>query len=73
MTTPPHVDPSRPDKHIDPKTGIWPAKEWGSECGRGIRYKDVGAPVASGTPGQVRKISSGRKSHRGMASDGVVK
>jgi hypothetical protein len=29
-------DPARPDKHIDPATGIWPVCEWGSECGRGF-------------------------------------
>jgi hypothetical protein len=40
------------------------------ECSRGARYKDTGAPVASGTKAQVHKISTGRK-HRGMASDGV--
>jgi hypothetical protein len=44
---------------------------WGPECGRGIRYAQTGAPVASGTKGVVRKISQGRKSYRGMASDGV--
>ena len=42
---------------------------WGYECRRGLQYKDVGAPAKAGTPGQVRKISSGRKA-RGMASDG---
>jgi hypothetical protein len=41
---------------------------WGRECGRGIPYKNTGAPVASGTKGVVRKISTGRK-HRGSASD----
>jgi hypothetical protein len=29
-------DPNRPDKHIDPETGIWPMEEWGSACGRGF-------------------------------------
>ncbi|HEY1495409.1 MAG TPA: hypothetical protein VGF49_12745 [Candidatus Solibacter sp.] len=29
-------DPERPDKHIDPATGIWPIAEWGSECSRGF-------------------------------------
>ena len=24
------------NKHIDPKTGIRPISEWGSECGRGF-------------------------------------
>jgi len=42
--------------------------KWGSECARGLRYIETGAPVESGKAGQVRKISSGRK-HRGMASD----
>ena len=39
-----------------------------SECGRGINYAAQGIPVASGTKGVIRKISTGRK-HRGMASD----
>ena len=43
---------------------------WGPECRRGCNYHTTGAAVASGTPGQVRKISVGRKS-RGMASDGL--
>jgi hypothetical protein len=30
------VDPNRPDKHIDPATGIWPFSEWGSACARGF-------------------------------------
>lgn len=30
------IDPRRPDKHIDPETGIWPISEWGSECTRGF-------------------------------------
>lgn len=41
---------------------------WGPECARGIRYADTGAPVASGTKAVVRKISTGRKKYRGMAS-----
>lgn len=41
---------------------------WGAACGRGAEYKVTGAPVAAGTKGQVRKISTGRKA-RGMASD----
>lgn len=40
---------------------------WGNSCMRGIEYKSLGAPSASGTPGVVRKISTGRKA-RGMAS-----
>jgi hypothetical protein len=40
----------------------------GSTCGRGVPYKETGAPVASGTKGVRRNISAGRKS-RGMASD----
>jgi hypothetical protein len=45
-----------------------PAKRWGKECTRGLPYHVTGSPVADGTAGQVRKISSGRKA-RGMASD----
>jgi hypothetical protein len=41
---------------------------WGHECCRGIEYHQTGAPVASGTKGQVRKISTGRKK-RHMSSD----
>lgn len=41
---------------------------WGNECKRGLRYADTGAPVASGTKGVERKISTGRKA-RGSASD----
>jgi hypothetical protein len=33
-------DPRRPDRHIDPKTGIWPADEWGNECGRALRQPE---------------------------------
>jgi hypothetical protein len=29
-------DPARKDKHIDPRTGIWPMCEWGPECARGF-------------------------------------
>jgi len=29
-------DPKRPEKHLDPKTGIWPMSEWGVECQRGF-------------------------------------
>lgn len=46
------------------------SSSWGPECSRGIRYADTGSsPVASGTKGVVRKISQGRKKHRGMSSD----
>jgi hypothetical protein len=30
------IDPRRPDKHIDPETGIWPIREWGNSCYRGF-------------------------------------
>jgi hypothetical protein len=29
-------DPRCPEKHIDPRTGIWPMAEWGTECARGF-------------------------------------
>jgi hypothetical protein len=29
-------DPRRPDKHLDPETGIWPICEWGAACTRGF-------------------------------------
>jgi hypothetical protein len=35
---------------------------WGYECGRGIKYKDLG-PVTDGEKGAIRKISTGRKKH----------
>jgi hypothetical protein len=47
---------------------------WGrGTCMMGLQYHQTGAAVASGTPGVVRKISSGRKT-RGYASgsDGRV-
>lgn len=31
---PPH--PTKPGKHIDPATGIFPICEWGAECRRGF-------------------------------------
>jgi len=42
---------------------------WGSACGRGSPYKDLG-PTIDGQAGAVRKISTGRKA-RGMASDSL--
>lgn len=41
--------------------------QWGPSCQRGVAYANTGAPVASGTPGVVRKISTGRKA-RGYSS-----
>jgi len=49
------------------KRNPYDVSTWGGECGRGIRYKDMG-PVTDGQKGAVRKISSGRKA-RGYASD----
>ena len=59
---------------LDPRPGSKPGdiSTWGPECGRGIRYAENGSPVAAGTKGVVRKISVGRKAHRGMASDGLA-
>jgi hypothetical protein len=52
-------DPARPDKHIDPETGIWPIAEWGSECGRGfvsdIRFQRGTEPVLKRTSRKRRK------------------
>jgi hypothetical protein len=45
----------------------WSVSSPGPECGRGVKYAETGSPVASGTKGVVRKISTRRK-HRGMAS-----
>ena len=45
---------------------------WGSECARGISYAETGAPVAAGTKGVVRKISTGRKA-RGSSSDDLAR
>jgi hypothetical protein len=44
---------------------------WGPACARGAEYAVTGAPVASGTKAVVRKISTGRKTYRGMASEGL--
>jgi hypothetical protein len=39
-------DPKRPEKHIDPRTRIWPIDEWGSECSRGfVRDSRFGSGV----------------------------
>ena len=67
------VDPTVPRPIFAPRPGVSPydISTWGPECGRGIAYHDTGAPVASGTKGVVRKITTGRKSHRGLASDGL--
>lgn len=37
---------------------------WGNSCKRGVQYHVTGAPVASGTAGVVRKISTGRKTDK---------
>jgi hypothetical protein len=34
------ADPARPDRHIDPATGIWPICEWGGECLRGFVHSE---------------------------------
>jgi len=52
-------DPARPDKHIDPATGIWPIEEWGPECGRGFvtdsRFARAGDRVIKRTGHKRRK------------------
>jgi hypothetical protein len=53
------------------QTGI-DLSRWGSECARGIRYKDLGV-VQDGQAGAIRKISTGRKKYRGMASESILK
>lgn len=65
------MNPVTPMNPLQPRPGTNPhdISTWGPECARGIRYADSGAPVASGAKGVVRKISQGRKTHRGMASD----
>ncbi len=49
---------------------------WGYGCARGIEYRTVGAPVASGTRGVVRKITAGRKKgkngKRALSSDSLL-
>lgn len=40
---------------------------WGWECGRGIRYKDLG-PTTDGQKGAVRKLSSGSKKGRRLST-----
>ncbi len=44
---------------------------WGSECARGMPYKDTGV-TTDGAANQRRSISSGRK-HRGSSSDDLAK
>jgi hypothetical protein len=51
--------------------GPQPEKRWGAQCARGIQYAFTGAAAPSGTKGVQRKISTGRKSYRGMSSDFV--
>ena len=60
-------DPARPVKVRNPLD----SSTWGTACARGAAYAVTGAPVASGTKAVVRKISTGRKKYRGMASDGL--
>lgn len=57
---------NEPYDHTYWKDGIqiW---KWGNACARGLPYKVTGAPVAAGTKGVERKISTGRK-HRGSAA-----
>jgi hypothetical protein len=72
MTEPPYIPwpltpPPRPVKVRNPLD----SSTWGPACARGVEYAVTGAPVASGTKAVVRKISTGRKSYRGMASEGL--
>jgi hypothetical protein len=72
----PGVSKPRPEESLYDSMGLWKdgkpnISAWGTGCGRGIQYKDMGGPLMPGTKNVVRKISSGRKAHRGMASDGV--
>lgn len=55
------LDPTPPKRNpLDPST-------WGSQCARGVPYKNVG-PTTDGAKNQRRSISSGRK-QRGSSSD----
>ena|SRR5471032_1417081 len=74
VTFPP-ADPLVSPVSLYDANGLWlggvpNVAAWGSECARGIQYKDMG-PVTDGQKGAVRKISTGRKA-RGMASDGLM-
>lgn len=42
---------------------------WGAECARGAPYATTGAPVAAGTPGVRRTISTGRKARGSSSAD----
>ncbi len=55
----------------NPNRDPYDIRTWGAECGRGIRYKDMG-PVRDGQAGAVRKISTGRK-ERGSSSGDLAK
>lgn len=56
-------------RHPGAQRNPYEISTWGTACGRGAAYKDMG-PVVDGQKGAVRKISSGRKA-RGMSSDGL--
>ena len=53
-------DESKPKpKTIDPKTGVWPISEWGTECGRGFvsnaRFAQAGDRVIPRTNRELTK------------------
>lgn len=58
---------------FDPPPGHNPydVKTWGTECGKGIKYKDLGS-TTDGQKTAVRKISTGRKA-RGSSSGDLLK
>jgi hypothetical protein len=58
-------DPPRDEKYW----ATHDLKDWKGGCFQGIPYASSGWAPPAGTKGVVRKISTGRKKHRGMASD----
>lgn len=59
-----------PAPSIERKRNPYDLSSWGPECARGVPYASTGPPPISGTAGNIRKISVGRKA-RGLASDHV--
>jgi hypothetical protein len=53
-----NAPPNDFDKAYWGEEGIDISRWKGGECARGVRYIETGAPVKSGTAGQVRKMSS---------------
>jgi hypothetical protein len=74
MHSGPGISPPAARQNLYDSMGLWidgipRLSAWGSICGRGLRYADMGM-ITDGQKGAIRKISTGRKA-RGMSSDGI--